>query len=259
VAPAIRCDFSCSGLWRKNRDPNGDKLGLFAREGTVMFQYQPMEARLDAPLREMLPAMLQGIMDNTTYFGIRTLKNPLDAWVYQEIIFETRPDVIVEIGNFCGGHLLALAHLCDVMGHGRVIGVDLSHHLVPAVVRDHPRVTLIEGDACENCARVEQLIAADEQVLLIEDSSHTFDNTLQVLRQYALLVKPGGYFIVEDSICHHGLDIGPKPGPYEAIQAFLQENPWFESDRSREHFLVTWNPRGFLRRRVPASLVSGPE
>ncbi|UCU98579.1 CmcI family methyltransferase [Acidovorax radicis] len=218
-----------------------------------------MEMRLDATLAEVLPVVQQGIMDHTTYFGIRTLKNPLDAWVYQEIIVETRPNVIVEIGNFHGGHLLALAHLCDAMGHGRVIGVDQSHHLVPPVVRDHPRVTLIEGDACETFAQVQRLIAADEQVLLIEDSAHTFDNTLQVLRQYALLVQPGGYFIVEDSICHHGLEVGPKPGPYEAIEAFLNENPWFESDRSREHFLITWNPRGYLRKRVPTSGVSRPE
>jgi cephalosporin hydroxylase len=217
-----------------------------------MLNAPPMEECLDSPLGEVLPALQRGIMEHTTYFGIRTLKNPLDAWVYQEIIFACRPDVIVEIGNFQGGHLLALAHLCDAMGHGRVIGVDLSHQLVPPVVREHPRVTLIEGDACASYARVEALIAAHEQVLLIEDSAHTFEHTLQVLRQYALLVKPGGYFIVEDSICHHGLDTGPKPGPYEAIEAFLQENPWFESDRSREHFLVTWNPRGYLRRRTVA-------
>lgn len=210
-----------------------------------------LEDCLDVPLREVLPALQQGIMEHTSYFGIPTLKNPLDAWVYQEIISASRPDVIVEIGNHHGGHLLALAHLCDAMGHGRVIGVDLSHHQVPPLVRNHPRVSLIEGDACDSYTRVEALVAADEQVLLIEDSAHTFDNTLRVLRQYALLVKPGGYFIVEDSICHHGLAIGPQPGPYEAIGVFLQENPWFESDRSREHFLVTWNPRGYLRRRMP--------
>ncbi|MBV7540386.1 CmcI family methyltransferase [Acidovorax sp. sic0104] len=214
-----------------------------------MLNSLPMEECLDSPLGKVLPALQQGIMDHTTYFGIRTLKNPLDAWVYQEIIFASRPDVIVEIGNFHGGHLLALAHLCDAMGHGRVIGVDLSHQWVPPVVREHPRVTLVQGDACASYERVEAVIAADEQVLLIEDSAHTFEHTLQVLRQYALLVKPGGYFIVEDSVCHHGLDVGPQPGPYEAIEAFLQENPWFESDRSREHFLVTWNPRGYLRRK----------
>lgn len=212
----------------------------------------PMEDRLDAPLREVLPVMQAAIMEGTTYFGIRTLKSPIDAWVYQELIVETRPDVIVEIGNFHGGSLLALAHLCDAIGHGRVIGVDLSHHLVPPLVRNHPRITLVTGDACEVHAQVERLVAPHEQALVIEDSEHSFDNTLAVLRRYAPLVKGGGYFIVEDGICHHGLDIGPAPGPYEAIEAFLRENGDFESDRGRERFLVTWNPKGYLKRRAQA-------
>lgn len=213
--------------------------------------HRPMEDSLDASLRDVLPVMQHSIMSGTTYFGIPTLKSPIDAWIYQEILCETRPDVIVEIGNFHGGSLLALAHLCDAIGHGRVIGVDLSHQLVPPLVRGHPRIRLIEGDACESFGDVQQLIDAGERVLVIEDSAHTFDHTLAVLRRYALLIPPGGYFIVEDGICHHGLDVGPNPGPYEAIDAFLQESADFESDRSRERFLITWNPRGYLRRRMP--------
>lgn len=214
-----------------------------------MINSRPMEDSLDAPLRDVLSVMQHGIMNGTTYFGIPTLKSPIDAWIYQEIVFQTRPDVIVEIGNFHGGHLLALAHLCDAIGHGRLIGVDLSHHLVPQCVRNHSRVTLIEGDACNSFAQVAALVGAAEQALVIEDSAHSFDNTLQVLRRYAPLVKPGGYFIVEDGICHHGLAVGPDPGPFEAIDAFLQERTDFESDRSRERFLITWNPKGYLRRR----------
>lgn len=213
--------------------------------------HRPMEDSLDASLRDVLPVMQHSIMSGTTYFGIPTLKSPIDAWIYQEILCETRPDVIVEIGNFHGGSLLALAHLCDAIGHGRVIGVDLSHHLVPPLVRGHPRIRLIEGGACESFGQVQRLIDAGERVLVIEDSAHTYDHTLAVLRQYSPLVQPGGYFIVEDGICHHGLDVGPNPGPYEAIDAFLQESADFESDRSRERFLITWNPRGYLKRRMP--------
>lgn len=209
-----------------------------------------MEACLDAALKDILPVMQDSTMNGTTYWGIATLKSPIDAWIYQEILFETRPDVIVEIGNHHGGSLLMLAHWCDAMGHGKVVGVDLSHHAVPAKVREHGRVTLIDGDACESLAQVQRHISPGERVLVIEDSAHTFDNTLQVLRCYAALVQPGGYFIVEDGICHHGLDVGPDPGPYEAIEAFLAENRDFEADRRRERFLVTWNPKGYLRRRA---------
>jgi len=188
-------------------------------------------------------------MTKTTYFGIRTLKSPVDFWIYQEIIFGTKPDVIIEIGNHCGGSTLALAHICDLLDSGRVIGLDISHTYVPEHVKKHPRITFIEGDACQSFGRVRKLISKEENVLVIEDSAHTYDNTLKVLMTYSTFIKPGNYFIVEDSICHHGLSVGPNPGPYEAIETFVNVNSDFEIDRSRESFLITWNPKGYLKRR----------
>ena len=207
-----------------------------------------MEDNLDMPLGKILPIIQEGILKRTTYFGVKTLKSPIDVWIYQEIIFETKPDVIVEIGNANGGSALLLAHLCDILGKGRIIGLDLSHKTVPGFVSTHPRITFIEGDACQRFEYVERLISKAERVLVIEDSAHTYDNTLNVLRLYSQLIKPGDYFIVEDGICHHGLATGPKPGPYEAIEAFVNENADFEIDRSRERFFITWNPKGYLKR-----------
>jgi len=218
-----------------------------------------MEESLGVPLGEILPAVQDGIMNHSSYFGVKTLKSPMDAWVCQEIVCESRPDVIVEIGNAYGGSTLYLAHLCDALGHGRVIGVDRSHAQVADRVRGHPRISLLEGDACERFADIRQMIGADESVLVIEDSSHTFENTLNILRLYSPLVRPGDYFIVEDSICHHGLSVGPRPGPYEAVEAFVSENADFEIDRQREHFFITWNPKGYLRRRhAPGTVQSTP-
>jgi cephalosporin hydroxylase len=207
-----------------------------------------VEDSLDLPLHKVLESIQHRVMHKTRYFGIKTLKNPLDFWVYQEILHEVRPDVIIEIGNYRGGSALALAHLCDALGGGRVIGVDINHREVPDIVRKHPRVTLLEGDATQMIDRVRQLVGADDRVLIIEDSSHTYENTLRVLRAYSGLVSPGSYLIVEDSICHHGLDVGPSPGPYEAVEAFVAETDDFEIERERESFLITWNPKGFLRR-----------
>ncbi|MGH9324516.1 MAG: CmcI family methyltransferase [Vicinamibacteria bacterium] len=207
-----------------------------------------MEDCLDMSLRELLPHMQKRIVEGTTYFGVRALKNPLDFWIYQEILFEARPDAIVEIGTRFGGSALALAHLCAGLGKGRVISIDLSHEDVAPAVREHPRITLIEGDACASFSRVSGMCRAEERVLVIEDSSHTYENTLGVLRRYSSLVKPGGYFIVEDGICRHGLEVGPSPGPYEAVATFTRENGDFEIDRKREGFLITWNPKGFLQR-----------
>ncbi len=208
-----------------------------------------LEQSLDTPLGEILPHIQKRIMSSTFYCGVKTLKNPMDFWVYQEIIFEQKPDVVVEIGNRFGGSSLALAHFLDILGRGRIIGVDIDHSQVPALVRDHPRIRFITADAVEGFSRVRELVSDHEKVLVIEDSAHTFDNTLGVLRNYSRLISPGGYIIVEDSICHHGLDVGPSPGPFEAVEAFLSATDDFESDRDRESFVVTWNPKGFLRRR----------
>lgn len=200
-------------------------------------------------LYQALITMQDRILSGTTYFGIPTLKNPIDFWVYQELIWERRPDVVVEIGNNRGGSALALAHVLDHVGHGRLIGVDIDQSRLDPRARAHPRIEFLEGDGVARVGEVRARIAAPERAMVIEDSSHTYDNTLAVLRAYASLVHPGDYFIVEDSICHHGLDVGPAPGPFEAIEAFLAESDAFESDRTREGFLITWNPKGFLRRR----------
>jgi cephalosporin hydroxylase len=215
---------------------------------------QPMEECLDLPLRQVLGHLQNRIVGATSYFGVQTLKNPLDFWVYQELLFELQPDVIVEVGNRFGGSTLALAHFCDLLGRGRIIALDIDHHQVPEIVRRHPRISLLEGDACDMFPKVESLISQEESVFIIEDSSHTFENTLRVLETYSPLIKPGGYFIVEDSICHHGLDVGPSPGPYEAIESFVQKQPSFVSDRTKENFLITWNPKGYLRRSEVASV-----
>src|SRR5262249_4126697 len=190
-----------------------------------------LEESLDLTLHEILPIIQDRLLHRSTYWGVPALKNPNDFWVYQEILHEMKPDVIVEIGNHRGGSTLALAHLCDLLEKGGVIALDISHANVDAIARQHPRITWIEGDACETYTRVRQVVRPEDRVLVIEDSSHTYENTLRVLRTYSELIKPGDYFIVEDSNCHHGLSVGPYPGPYEAIEAFLAENSDFISDR----------------------------
>jgi cephalosporin hydroxylase len=207
-----------------------------------------LEKRLDQPLKAVLPAIQERILGRSRYFGIPTLKHPYDFWVYQEIITEKRPDVLLEIGNFHGGSALALAHLCDHLGHGRIIAVDIDHSAIAPLARAHPRITFITGDAVAVASSVKKMIDPDETVLVIEDSAHTFDHTLKVLNAYSDLIKPGYYFIVEDGICWHGLDVGPSPGPYEAIEQFVRDNPAFQIDHGREDFVITWNPKGYLKR-----------
>jgi cephalosporin hydroxylase len=207
-----------------------------------------MEKNLNMPLRKFLRHVNSRIKNKSTYLGVRAIKNPMDFWVYQEIIWRVKPEVIVEVGTCYGGGTLALAHLQDIMDLGRVITVDVDHSQVAAQVLEHPRITAITGDACESFAAVKELIGDSAPVLVIEDSSHTYENTLNVLRKYHTLVTADSYLIVEDSDLNHGVPSGIKPGPYEAIETFMNENDDFAVDRSMEAFIATSNPKGYLRR-----------
>ena len=207
-----------------------------------------MENNLQMPIKKLLQIMQDRSLQESKYMGIPAIKNPLDFWIYQEMVYSLRPEVIVEIGNYCGGSTLALAHLLDNISHDKIIGIDIDHKKVPNKVKDHPRITFITGDACASFSKIKAMIKPKDKVLIIEDSLHTYENTLNIFHIYNSLIKPGGYFIVEDGICYHGLETGPYPGLYEAIERFIRENKHFEIDRSKESFFITWNPKGFLRR-----------
>ena len=76
---------------------------------------------LDEKLSSILQRMQDRLMSKSTYWGIPTLKNPVDFWVYQEIIYSIKPDYIIEIGNYMGGSTLAFAHMLENLNNGRVI------------------------------------------------------------------------------------------------------------------------------------------
>lgn len=207
-----------------------------------------LEQNLNSTIKELLLPFQHRLTFDTKWFGITTQKNPLDFWVYQEMLFDQRPDVLIEIGNYYGGSTLALAHLMDLLGHGQIIAVDIDHSKIDPLARAHPRISWIEKDAPLAIDQVQALINPTDRVMIIDDSAHDYLKTLEILDAYNPLVKIGDYFVVEDGICHHGIPVGPMPGPYEAIKQFLKKNTNWESDRSKESWVLTYNPRGFLRR-----------
>src|SRR4029079_1411857 len=79
---------------------------------------------------------------NTFWLGHRVLKCPLDLWIYQEILHELRPDLIVETGTYLGGSALFLASICDLLGHGEILTIDLDWREGRP---QHPRITYLTG------------------------------------------------------------------------------------------------------------------
>lgn len=191
------------------------------------------------------------VFDRCRWMGIPMLKSPLDSWIYQELIAETRPQVLVELGSHSGGSTLYFAHLFELLGEGEVLSVDIDRSRYQA---RHERIHDITGDCADPAilARI-QARCAGKRCMVIHDADHRREAVLRDLELYAPLVSPGCYLIVEDGI----LDLFPasdhfghlSEGPLPAIDDFLARHPEFEVDRERERYLMTYSPRGFLRRR----------
>jgi cephalosporin hydroxylase len=187
------------------------------------------------------------------YMGIRTLQHPFDAWITQEIISETRPERIVEAGAFCGGSATMWAMLLDqLVPDGRVISIDLVDSFDQARQIDvcRRRVDFITGSTVDPAvvADVGERVAG-KRTMVILDSAHDEAHVTKELAAYAGLVSVGCYLIVQDGVVNgHPLVAEHGPGPFEAVERFMQTDDRFVVDRARERMLFTFNPNGFLRR-----------
>ena len=182
----------------------------------------------------------------------------MDLFIYQEIIYKNKPDIIIEIGTYKGGSAKYLRHLLRAIRgiNTAVITIDPNNN--NKIIDDN--ILYLKGKASDadiiqdvNFAiNNKNLIYhfnefAEPKIMVIDDGSHTYDDTLINLNIYSQLVTLGQYYIVEDTICHHGLDTGPKPGPAEAIDEFLKYCRRFLIDRTCERFGLTYNSGGFLK------------
>jgi cephalosporin hydroxylase len=196
---------------------------------------------------------------NTFWLGTPAQKCPLDLWIYQELLHELQPAVIVETGTASGGSALFLASICDLLGHGRIVSVDVATQPRRPT---HERITYLTGSstAPEIVKQVEEFVGDRAPVLVILDSDHARDHVLEELRLYAPLVSPGSYLIVEDTnVNGHPVSRDFGPGPMEAVAEFLRRSEEFSVDRGREKFFLTFNPNGFLRRQTEHSGGAGPD
>jgi cephalosporin hydroxylase len=183
---------------------------------------------------------------NTSWLGTPTEKCPLDLWVYQELITRVRPDLIVETGTCEGGSALFLASICDLLGHGRVITIDVSSRRGRP---QHRRITYLKGSSTSPKVLRRVIDEATGVTMVILDSDHSRAHVRAELGAYGPLVTLGSYLIVEDTnINGHPADPQFGPGPMEAVEEFLALSPSFLSDPECEKFFMSFNPCGYLRR-----------
>jgi len=183
------------------------------------------------------------------WMGQEMQKCPFDLFMYQEIIYECKPDLIIECGTWKGGSALYLAHLCDILQHGMVLTVDINRWVG---FQQHPRIGYLTGSSVANdtVEQVEKFAEGFRKVMVILDSDHTKPHVLKELELYSHLVTPRQYLIVEDCNIHgHPVRNDLPAGPFEAVEAWLpQQDGDFIIDKACERFLLSFNPNGYLRR-----------
>jgi cephalosporin hydroxylase len=189
------------------------------------------------------------------------LQWPTDLILMQELITELRPRVIVETGLYLGGTAVYYASLLELLGiDGRVISIDIQIH--PEARRNleasrfRERICLIEGDSKSHAvhSELERQLAGESQVLVCLDSDHSYAHSLGELRAFSRHIPVGGYLVLFDTICE---DLSDTPkgdaawrqdSPMRALREFLEQNPSFASDPRFDKYLVSFAPRGFLKR-----------
>lgn len=198
-----------------------------------------------------------------TWLGRPILQLPQDLLAMQELIWQVRPQVIVETGVAHGGSLVFYASMLQLLGgDGFVVGVDvdLRPHNREAI-ETHPmagRIRLVEGSSIEPAvvARVHELVSGHGPVMVVLDSHHTHAHVLHELRAYAPMATPGSYVVVFDTAVEHipqeifpDRPWGPGDNPLTAVRAYLAETDRLEVDHAIEARTagITVAPGGYLR------------
>ena len=238
-------------------DDHGERttVDLYSRDGLAMLTN--LWIKVAAEHRVMYEPM---------WLGRPIIQFPSDVVAVQEMLWEVRPDAVIETGVAHGGSLVLSASILELIGKGKVIGVDIEirpHNR--KAIQEHAlskRIELIEGSsiAQETVTKVREAIAGAERVMVILDSNHSYAHVLQELNLYAPLVSPGSYLIAHDGAQAWVSDIPRgKPewredNPLRAIHDFLASTHEFRIDPRGTRLGITSSPDGYLRRLTGAEI-----
>lgn len=198
------------------------------------------------------------VWEDTTWMGIPCWKLPMDAFIIQELIVKCKPDFIIETGTGKGGSALFYASICELMGQGRVVTCDIEQRYDEDEIAQYEwsdRIDFIHGSSTNplTIEAIKKIVGnKTKKNIVILDSWHTCSHVLTELGAFEAFVGKDYYMIVEDT--HAGKPGHPveweheDEGAYAAVEFFLKENDDFEVDWNCERHLMSFNPKGYLRR-----------
>jgi len=199
---------------------------------------------------------------NFTWLGRPIIQYPQDIVAIQEIIYRVQPDLIIETGIAHGGSLILHASICELIGKGEVLGIDIDirEHNKTEILKHRmsKRISMIQGSsvAPDIVAKVVKKAKNKEKVLVILDSNHTHDHVSEEIKYYSPLVTKDSYLLVFDTVVEDlAEDIyNNRPwnvgnNPKTAVFEFLKSNDDFIIDhRINDKLLISVAPDGYLRR-----------
>lgn len=198
---------------------------------------------------------------NFTWYGRPIIQYPDDIMALQEIVFSVQPDLIIETGVAHGGSLIFYASLCQLMGKGEILGIDVDirpHNRT--AIESHPmngRITLLNTSSTSNLAisTAREMARGKKKVIVILDSNHTHKHVREEIDLYSDLVGEGSYLIVCDTAIEYcseanweGRPWGKGNNPKSALDEFMKECDRFVVDEDLEKTLLfTASPGGYLK------------
>lgn len=184
-----------------------------------------------------------------TYKGIKAIRCPFDYVIYQMIINEVQPDLVIEVGTNIGGGALYIADLLDMNNKGVLHTIDIVDMVHPKV-KEHSRIEFFT-DGWLNYDL--ELTKNFDTILVIEDASHFYSDSIGVLNKFHTVVSKDSYFIVEDGIVNElGMEEEYQGGPLKALREFLPNHPEFFVDRKWCDMFgknATFNVNGYLKKK----------
>lgn len=200
---------------------------------------------------------------NFSWMGRPIIQYPQDLLAMQEIIWEVKPDLIIETGIAHGGSLIYYASLLELIGKGEVLGIDIdirAHNKIE--IEKHPmfkRIRMIQGSSIDETIleKVKEVAAGKETILVCLDSNHTHEHVLRELELYSPFVSKGSYLVVFDTIVEYLPENyfkekrpwGIGNNPRTAIAEFLKKHQEFAIDTDFDNkLLISVAPEGYLKR-----------
>lgn len=241
---------------------NSQKIPLYSKEGFKLISDLWIKIGWD-----------QKYLYGFTWMGRPIIQLPDDILRIQEVVYNLKPDVIIETGIAHGGSIILYASICRAMNRGRVIGIDIEirKHNRKAIEEHelYPYITMIEGSSIDQqtVAKIKSQTKGEDKILVVLDSAHTYDHVMKELELYSPIVSLGSYIVVTDG-SQEFLECSPRArkeypayktwkenNPKKAAEDFVKNNinfiieePIFPFNEGSIDFRVTHWPSAYLKR-----------